>query len=269
MELLSLKQVAEELKVSVVTVRRYIASGKLKATKIGKEYRVKNEDLRSLLSTDNETPKEKKRVGSIKHNPSYNFTTTETLQEISSSIAEIAEIEDFIKIRDPHLLPICEDLRAKGVNSVNGFIKLLIEEEYKQTRAAHKKMNQELLSGRMAVFLPLPPNVVRSIDSTIPEGMCFSTEPKQPKHEQHLRAEKLTIENISDVCGKLVGCTSIALDGQRMNGKLLVRSNIAACIPVLSPNLKTIFFHRIPHIPKGQSFNVVDISAYGFEIIHV
>jgi excisionase family DNA binding protein len=43
------KQVAGLLQVSVITIRRYIKSGKLKASKIGKNYRIKESDIESLL----------------------------------------------------------------------------------------------------------------------------------------------------------------------------------------------------------------------------
>lgn len=45
----SLKDVARLLKVSRQTVYNYLKSGKLKATKIGKEYRVKEKDLKELI----------------------------------------------------------------------------------------------------------------------------------------------------------------------------------------------------------------------------
>lgn len=44
------KQVAELLQVSVITIRRYIKSGKLKASKIGKDYRISERDIKQLLN---------------------------------------------------------------------------------------------------------------------------------------------------------------------------------------------------------------------------
>ena len=45
------EQVAKLLQVSVITIRRYIKSGKLKASKIGKDYRIKESDIDSLLKS--------------------------------------------------------------------------------------------------------------------------------------------------------------------------------------------------------------------------
>jgi excisionase family DNA binding protein len=43
------EQVAELLQVSVITIRRYIKSNRLKASRIGKDYRIQEKDLVKLL----------------------------------------------------------------------------------------------------------------------------------------------------------------------------------------------------------------------------
>jgi len=45
----STKEVAEKFKVTYLTVFRWIKSGKLKAFKVGKQYRVKQEDLEAFI----------------------------------------------------------------------------------------------------------------------------------------------------------------------------------------------------------------------------
>lgn len=45
----TVNQIADNLKLSPLTVRRYINSGKLGASKIGKEYRIRESDLTKLL----------------------------------------------------------------------------------------------------------------------------------------------------------------------------------------------------------------------------
>lgn len=47
----TLKQAAEKLDISVVTLRRYIKQGKLIAQKVGKEYRIAQEDVESLRTS--------------------------------------------------------------------------------------------------------------------------------------------------------------------------------------------------------------------------
>ena len=45
----SSKEVAEKFKVTYLTVFRWIKSGKLKAFRVGKQYRVKQEDLEAFI----------------------------------------------------------------------------------------------------------------------------------------------------------------------------------------------------------------------------
>ena len=49
-ELLTTKEVAKKLKVNVMTVYRWIKTGKLGGYKIGKEFRVSNKDFSDFLS---------------------------------------------------------------------------------------------------------------------------------------------------------------------------------------------------------------------------
>jgi len=50
----SIHEVADMLKVAYLTVYRWIQSGKLKAVRAGKQYRIKSSDLDSFLNTKNE-----------------------------------------------------------------------------------------------------------------------------------------------------------------------------------------------------------------------
>ncbi len=47
-ELYSIEQVAERLKLHVRTVRRYVREGRLKAVRIGKQYRITRSDLEAM-----------------------------------------------------------------------------------------------------------------------------------------------------------------------------------------------------------------------------
>ncbi|OLR95021.1 helix-turn-helix domain-containing protein [Actinokineospora bangkokensis] len=49
--MLSVEQVAERLGLHVRTVRGYIRDGKLRATRIGKQYRIAEDDLAALTGT--------------------------------------------------------------------------------------------------------------------------------------------------------------------------------------------------------------------------
>lgn len=53
-EYFSIKEVANKLKVSYVTVYRWVESGSLKSVKAGKQHRIKAEDLESFLEKSKE-----------------------------------------------------------------------------------------------------------------------------------------------------------------------------------------------------------------------
>ncbi|WAL68458.1 helix-turn-helix domain-containing protein [Amycolatopsis cynarae] len=52
----SVEQVAELLDLHVRTVRGYVRDGKLKATRIGKQYRIRREDLEAFTGTEAPAP---------------------------------------------------------------------------------------------------------------------------------------------------------------------------------------------------------------------
>lgn len=51
-EILSLKELAQFLKVSTITARRWCRSGKVPAIKIGNRYRIRKEDIYELFNKD-------------------------------------------------------------------------------------------------------------------------------------------------------------------------------------------------------------------------
>lgn len=56
---LAAKEISEKYKVSYITVFRWIKSGKLKAFKVGKQYRIKQEDLDHFIQ---ESKPERKQI---------------------------------------------------------------------------------------------------------------------------------------------------------------------------------------------------------------
>ncbi|AXB48145.1 helix-turn-helix domain-containing protein [Amycolatopsis albispora] len=64
-ELLSVEQVAERLGLHVRTVRNYVRNGRLKAVRIGKQYRIAREDLQELTGQPAATGPRRVEVSSI------------------------------------------------------------------------------------------------------------------------------------------------------------------------------------------------------------
>ncbi|WP_328995064.1 helix-turn-helix domain-containing protein [Kribbella sp. NBC_01245] len=64
-ELYSVEQVADRLGLHVRTVRNYVRDGKLKAVRIGKQYRIAREDLAALTGLPEVTGERRLEVSSI------------------------------------------------------------------------------------------------------------------------------------------------------------------------------------------------------------
>ena len=64
-ELFSVEQVAERLGLQVRTVRAYVRDGRLKARKIGKQYRIARADLEALSGPVAQAPRRHLEVASI------------------------------------------------------------------------------------------------------------------------------------------------------------------------------------------------------------
>jgi len=56
-QLLTLRQVADRLQVSMSTVRRLVDAGELRTVRIGRNLRVRPEDLKAYIDANVETPK--------------------------------------------------------------------------------------------------------------------------------------------------------------------------------------------------------------------
>ncbi len=65
-ELLRVDQVAERLKLHVRTVRNYVRDGRLKAVRIGKQYRIAREDVEAMMGT-RLAPAARDTVGRSRH----------------------------------------------------------------------------------------------------------------------------------------------------------------------------------------------------------
>jgi len=58
-KLYSLKDLSSELKVSIITLRKYVRNGKLKAQKIGRKLYVSEKNLRAYLHGETQAKEER------------------------------------------------------------------------------------------------------------------------------------------------------------------------------------------------------------------
>jgi excisionase family DNA binding protein len=108
-ELYSVEQVAERLGLHVRTVRHYVREGRLKAVRIGKQYRIAREDLEALTGLGPEPVSRQRHV------------------EVSS-IVEIDAISPEAAIRITNgLLAAAKGLRVESIyNEVRAHLKVIV-----------------------------------------------------------------------------------------------------------------------------------------------
>lgn len=257
--LITVTEAAKELKVSPLTIRRYIANKTIKAVKIGKSWRINRTDLEKLLGT---TPE----VVSFYPQPGLNSIISETLFEIKDEIKTIAELKKIIIELDPDYLVYLQDIKSVKIHEI---IIELLAKEAKSSLLNKQALHKDLTSGKTAVFLPLPPHIVDSVYLNIPKGFAFNTEERVPAHSRKVAFETIIMENLTEIIERLEDITAVIFDGKKINGKLLVRANLAPILhDLFTKNIEKIYFHKIPHLPKGQQFVSIEAPS-NVEIIYI
>lgn len=88
----SVKDVSNLLGVGARTVQRYIHAGKIKAVKIGKEYRINEQSLKEFMNVDTETSLESeiarlaKQASNIMANPNSTEADNERLKKLLDTL---------------------------------------------------------------------------------------------------------------------------------------------------------------------------------------
>ena len=125
----SLDQVAERLGLHVRTVRAYVRSGRLRAIRIGKQYRVAREDLESIFGAGNSRDAVSRRRN-----------------------AEVSSVVQMDAVTQNMVLRIAEHLRSAVKTPRDDGSALRVETIYDQGHAELKVIVIGSLSGAAAVF---------------------------------------------------------------------------------------------------------------------
>lgn len=281
-KLLTIRQVAKKLNVSVATIRRYIKSKKLKASKIGRAYRIKELDFQRFIdpnssfqnSNTGQKPQEYgkdpsivlKQRFSIKVIPGINSMITEVLAEIAKDLKGIDEIEKVIKELDGDSLPLIKKVRESGIKDPQIAVSMLLTEEASQNLNIRRLLLNNLANGKAAIFLPLPPHILDMILPVARDGMVFNSEEKVPPHVEKYDIPQLDFFEVSEIIKKIEGVESLILDGQiTKDNSIFIRRNVAYILEDLisrtdESSFNQVLLHKIPHIPKGQYFVELDVG---------
>ncbi len=198
-----------------------------------------------------------------------NSTVSETLVEIVNDLKSISDIRDVVEELDRDSMSLFEIVEKSGITNPRFFVQMFLAEEQEAALKVRKRLVNDLMKLKAGVLLPLPPYILDAILSVVPDNMIYNTEDKEPGHIKMFHFPKMKPHDVSDITRRFKGVSTMIIDGQRVKNKILIRANTAQVIEMLmTKNLKTIFIHRIPHLPPEQKFVTVDVGN-SIELINI
>jgi excisionase family DNA binding protein len=135
-DLYSVEQVAEQLGLHVKTVRNYVREGRLKAARIGKQYRISGQDLAALTG---------RPVASFRPEPARRSRHVEV-----SSIVEIDAISpETVNRLTNSLMGAADGIRIEAIyNRERGHLKIILVGSMDQNATYFKFINAILESEK-------------------------------------------------------------------------------------------------------------------------
>lgn len=280
MDYLNLKQIAEKLKVSVITVRRYIKSGKLNAKRIGRDYRISDDDLNNFFNEPNKKlhhiSKEFKigdikidghRTKSISIFPGLNFHVMETLAEMSPSISSINEIRDIISKHDHIYLENLKQIETNDTRNPPTIITLLLIDDAINNLKTRRRLFKNLIDKKGIILLPLPPHLSDSLLRLVSRNMIFLSDRVLPPHLKDANYDDIEYISIPELTDRAINIELLVAEGYVENKEIYLRRSVVNTIySLLSNGLKEIYIHNIPHIPPHSKFikfnkKIIDVKV--------
>lgn len=293
MDYLNLKQIAKELNISVITVRRYIKSGKLRAKRIGKEYRVLQSDLNNFINpsesnnfqadgveketvskspkhfldhpTKNEGPDKKPKHKHLQIFPGINSVIMETIMEMSGEMPMISDLKGVIEEHAKECLSLVNKIEEEGITDTQVAVNLLLIDEAIKNLTIRRNLFMRLIQRTAIILLPLPPHLSDSMLTVAHHDLVIIIDRNLPPHLRHAHYKNLDFIPPNDLDELTKEVEAVVLEGYAENGRIYIRQNAANLIYQLClGGLKDIFIHSIPHIPPHSRF--VELNTRGVSI---
>lgn len=293
MDHLNLKQIAKELNISVITVRRYIKSGKLRAKRIGKEYRVLQSDFNNFVnpseSNNFQTEGVEKEVVSEspkhfqdrltedegldkepKHKhlqifPGINSVIMETIMEMSGEMPMISDLKGVIEEHAKECLSLINKIEEEGITDTQVAVNLLLIDEAIKNLTIRRNLFMRLIQRTAVILLPLPPHLSDPMLTVAHHDLVIIADRNLPPHLRHAHYKNLEFIPFNDLEDLTKGIEAVVLEGYVENGRIYIRQNAANLIYQLClGSLKDVFIHTIPHIPPHSHF--IELNARGVSI---
>ncbi|MBU4098642.1 helix-turn-helix domain-containing protein [Patescibacteria group bacterium] len=296
---LNIDNLAKKLGISKISLRRYIKSGRLKATLIGREYKIlpneaqvfinsfekesnntvsittKSSHIPNLTSNLNEKlfhkphdPHEKPHHNGLKTIPGVNSTVIESLTEMLNQHISLEEVQEIITQYAHESLELIEKIRKEGISDVHTAVTLLLVDEAIRNLQIRRLLFSRLIDKEALLILPLPPHLSDSLLTVASSEFVFTGDTVLPPHLKYARYKHLENVTVNDVSQNFKGIRAIAIEGYTENTQLYARSDIVNFIYQLANmGLEEIFIHIIPHIPPNSHFIELKTKNYPAKIL--
>lgn len=284
--LLSVKQVANNLGLGIATIRRFIKSKKLKAIRIGKSYRIKEDDylhltkineeaeklpepaspLREIAALNARVPNE----GHLRIFPGINSEVLEAIIEMSEDMPVISELKQIISLHAKDCLELLNKIESEGVKDSQTAVNLLLVDEAIRNLTIRRNLFKSLINKTGAVLLPLPPHLSDSFLALADHDLVFITDEEVPPHLKHVHYKNLIFLDPATIDKTLIDVQSIILEGYLENDNVYVRRNSAVLIYQLcKKGLRDVYIHSIPHIPPRSNFVELNTAGNLVNVVYI
>lgn len=284
MDYFNLKQIAKKLNISVITIRRHIKSGKLRAKRIGKEYRVSQSDFDNFINPSephsfqkeavSEPPKHfldhHPRTEEPKHKhlqifPGINSNIMETIMEMSGEMPMISDLKGIIEEHAKECLSLINKIEEEGITDTQVAVNLLLIDEAIKNLTIRRNLFMRLIQRKAIILLPLPPHLSDPTLTIAHHDLVLIVDGNLPPHLRHAHYKNLDFIPPNDLDELTKGVEAVVLEGYVENKMIYIRQNASNLIYQLClSGLKDIFIHSIPHIPPHSRF--IELNTRGVSV---
>ena len=291
--LYSIKQIAKKLNVSTSTVRRQISKGSLKSVRIGNSIRIPEDEVNRYLKIpgvgdsaakilEEKTlvkpqVKEPKSLGipSSKHVkyiiPGLSSIEAETLEALLGDAIEAEEIFSFLQEENYEKLHrmLSRIVKENDLSIKQSLILLFVEEGIYNLQTKKQLLLDLIHNENALVLLPLPPHLFFNFVEFLRDGQIINTDHIIPPHLEEFKELIIDIDVIDpiELHEKFQKAEIIVIDGMKTKESMMIRRNVANLIAQYINNIKKIYFHNIPHVPKDQNFALINDKDFLSKII--
>jgi len=286
-KLLTAKQIAKNLGLSVFTIRRFIKNRKLKAAKIGKSYRVRQSDFLRFTRgeqlgdfSEKSVPFNKAHTSIEPHTahphkhlqifPGINSEIMETIMEMSGDLPLLGDLKEVISSHAKECLELINKIEEEGIKDTQVAVNLLLVDEAIKNLTIRRSLFTRLIRKTSLVLLPLPPHLSDPFLALADHNLVFVTDGNLPPHLRHAHYRTLDYIDLIELDNITKGIEAVVLEGYRENNNIYIRRNTASLIYQLcAKNLKDVFIHDIPHIPPHSNFVELNTGGLIVNIMNV